>query len=79
MNCLQCKKFLGDIEPVEMDDPVEEYKHFCSNNCLTNYVIDEFENGCKRTPPPLDDGAGFEQFREDLEIEAALDAGYEPT
>lgn len=38
MNCQTCRKFLGDIEPVEMDDPIHRYIHFCSPTCLMNWV-----------------------------------------
>ena len=74
MNQILCHQCKAELALTSLD---KEIIVFCDDGCLTSYMIDE-EHG-EHVAGMNDDGAGFEEFRENLEVDRALDAGYEPS
>jgi hypothetical protein len=42
MKCQFCGKWMGSVEPVDMENPVDDYVHFCSWKCYTKTLDSDF-------------------------------------
>jgi len=70
INCHHCKADMHAATP-------SEAIVFCDDNCLHDWLLDNWETALPKKEDELA-AIGFEEHRADMEVEAALDAGYEP-